>query len=296
MIIRELTMTVSNTSAKLNEPLQIYRNDRGIDLKIKVIEYKFKFDKEVESDVIVDNSIISARAVILKPNGHVFECPKQPIEDDCVVIHIDKTWTDERFEEGKYQLQLQLYGSDYVNERVTLPPVSFTVAPVIGHVAEEGVSYDEVGDGMAGITGAVDGDGSDANINDFENNMYNKTEWKTGDLLTASRLNKMEDALEYIIENETIGLYFKPSVNESGDISWSNNRNQENPETVNIRGPQGIQGEKGDPLTYEDLTEENKANLTQGFLTCGDGITRIEIVTSYPVVEEPGVLYIKVRD
>lgn len=67
------------------------------------------------------------------------------------------------------------------------------------------------------------------------------------------------------------------------------------------QGEQGVQGEKGDKgdkgdkgngFTYEDLTPENKADLTQGFITCSDGVTRIEIVTELPENEEPGVLYI----
>ena len=94
-----------------------------------------------------------------------------------------------------------------------------------------------------------------------------------------------------------MGLYFTPHVSESGDLSWTNNaKNIENPATVNIMGPQGPVGPKGDPLTYADLTLADKADLTQGFLTCGTGIKRIEVVTSYPAIEEPGVLYIKVRD
>lgn len=54
------------------------------------------------------------------------------------------------------------------------------------------------------------------------------------------------------------GATFTPHVSESGDISWTNDKNLKNPETVNIKGPQGpkgdtgaegpqgIQGEKGD--------------------------------------------------
>jgi hypothetical protein len=60
------------------------------------------------------------------------------------------------------------------------------------------------------------------------------------------------------------------------------------------KGERGPKGDKGDPFTYEDLTEEQRANLTQGFITCSDNITRIEVVTEYPAEEQPGVLYIKV--
>lgn len=41
------------------------------------------------------------------------------------------------------------------------------------------------------------------------------------------------------------GPYFTPSVDSSGDLSWTNNGGLVNPSTVNIRGPQGIQGEVG---------------------------------------------------
>ena len=42
------------------------------------------------------------------------------------------------------------------------------------------------------------------------------------------------------------GATFTPSVAANGDISWSNDKGLVNPNTVNIKGPQGIQGPKGD--------------------------------------------------
>ena len=50
------------------------------------------------------------------------------------------------------------------------------------------------------------------------------------------------------------GATFVPSVDEQGNLSWSNNKGYTNPQTVNIKGPrgergvqgiQGIQGERG---------------------------------------------------
>ena len=40
---------------------------------------------------------------------------------------------------------------------------------------------------------------------------------------------------------------FTPSVDSSGNISWTNNGGLTNPATQNIRGPQGPQGEQGEP-------------------------------------------------
>lgn len=45
------------------------------------------------------------------------------------------------------------------------------------------------------------------------------------------------------------GYYYIPSVSKEGIISWTNNGNLNNPNPINIKGPQGdqgIQGEKGD--------------------------------------------------
>jgi len=49
------------------------------------------------------------------------------------------------------------------------------------------------------------------------------------------------------------GVTFTPSVDEDGDLSWTNDGGRTNPETVNI---------KGDPFTYDDFTEEQLAALT----------------------------------
>lgn len=45
------------------------------------------------------------------------------------------------------------------------------------------------------------------------------------------------------------GTTFTPSVDEAGNLSWSNNDGKPNPETVNIKGPQGLQGLTGEQGT-----------------------------------------------
>ena len=68
------------------------------------------------------------------------------------------------------------------------------------------------------------------------------------------RLVSIED-IEQMVEEDQFkgdkgdkgdpGTVFTPSVSASGDISWTNNGNLSNPETVNIKGPQGKTGEDG---------------------------------------------------
>ena len=42
------------------------------------------------------------------------------------------------------------------------------------------------------------------------------------------------------------GATFTPSLSAAGDLSWTNDKGLDNPPTINIMGPQGIQGEKGE--------------------------------------------------
>ena len=42
------------------------------------------------------------------------------------------------------------------------------------------------------------------------------------------------------------GVFFIPSIDEEGNLSWMNNAGLKNPPTVNVIGPQGAQGPKGD--------------------------------------------------
>ncbi len=74
------------------------------------------------------------------------------------------------------------------------------------------------------------------------------------------------------------GATFTPHIASNGDLTWTNNKNLQNPTAVNIRGPQGSPGltgatgpqgptgAQGPPgqdgaMTWADLTEAQKAQL-----------------------------------
>lgn len=361
-------MTVNNTTATLNEPLQIYQHDRGIVLRIKVKSYKYTDGKAEEIDMLAESSMFSARAILLSPSGRKIGLDRQPFEDDYVIINIAHDMTDEPDEVGDYKLQIQLYGEDYIKERVTLPPVGFKVAEAICNVKEEGVNAPiQVDAGFLDNDYVVEavGDEDDGNL---PYGVYDKTTWYPGDVLTAEELNKSEKAIEYLVRTQQAKAIYYPSVVE-GMLSWTNNLELDNPDPVSILGPEGPvgpvgpQGEKGDagtsikvigkvttenelqqhvqgaepgdsylvestgdvwtfsqddgfinlgpikgpqgdegpqgpqgePFTYKDLTEAQRAEITEGFIT-SNSITRIEIVKEYPTKEEDNVLYIRVEE
>ena len=247
-------MTVNNTTATLNEPLQIYQHDRGIMLRIKILRYKYSFNKFAEEDMIAESGILSARAILLKPDGKGFkECPRQDVEDDLVCIPITLDWTDDVSEIGKYKLQIQLYGEDPINERVTLPPVDFTVARPITFVSEPGIELHTVTDHSVadGSVLTTDPPGDENDDGDLPKGIYDITHWEPGDLVTAFELNKSEKAIEYLVRTQKAKAIYYPSVNANGVLSWTNDLDYENPSPINITGPQG---KKGEPFRYEDFT------------------------------------------
>lgn len=57
------------------------------------------------------------------------------------------------------------------------------------------------------------------------------------------------------------GATFIPSVSEDGVISWTNDKDLENPTPVNIKGKDGEKGETGDAFTYDMFTPEQLESL-----------------------------------
>lgn len=91
---------------------------------------------------------------------------------------------------------------------------------------------------------------------------YDDTEWTN--LVALSELKGKQG------DKGTVGAHFTPSVSDDGVLSWTNNGELANPQPVNIRGPQGVQGAQGRGLdiqgTYSSLTllEANVTAAEQG--------------------------------
>lgn len=83
-----------------------------------------------------------------------------------------------------------------------------------------------------------------------------------------TRLEALGDRLESGGSNG--GVTFTPSVDASGNLSWSNNGGLSNPATVNIKGEKGDPGEEGEPGAPG---KDGK-----------DGATAEEVLAAMPVV------------
>lgn len=183
----------------------------------------------------------------------------------------------------------------------------------------------------AQLGGGSDGSGIDMSIyatKDDLNNKANKSDIPT----VPTKVSAFDNDAKYVTESVVDSKISNAQLGNGGNVDLSDYAtisyvNQEinaielTPGPEGPKGPkgdkgdkgdQGIQGEKGadgtvafenlteeqiaslkgDSFTYADMTPENKADLTRGFVTCSDGITRIEVVDALPETEEDGVLYI----
>lgn len=120
LIKKEVTVTINNDKASLDEEIYLYQNDRNIDIYITIKDVKYSFE-----DVLTRSSASFSRIKVLKPNGDKFITDKLPITDNKILLTITKAFTDQIEEIGVHKFQIQLFDSQ--QGRLTVPPLHFTV-------------------------------------------------------------------------------------------------------------------------------------------------------------------------
>ena len=79
--------------------------------------------------------------------------------------------------------------------------------------------------------------------------------------------NNKPTAADLGITTGTNGATFTPAVDDAGNLSWSNDKDLANPNTVNIKGVKGDKGEKGD--TGAKGADGQTPNISIGTVTTG---------------------------
>lgn len=105
----------------------------------------------------------------------------------------------------------------------------------------------------------------------------------------TERANTISGTLETkLASGELNGATFTPSVSASGDISWTNDKGLVNPQTQNIKGPQGVAGPQGEAFTIKK-TYSSVAEMQADFnnMNLGDYV----MIASSVEVEDNAKLY-----
>ena len=159
----------------------------------------------IKSFIIKDNKFTVlentyAQLIIKRPKATPIFSEISEIEDDTVILTVTEEMINEFLELGTYQFQIRLYDNNLVS-RATLPPCDsclFIEEPIIFEGYEE--THSEVNIAQVNFSIAAYG-GVEEEIFDDEGE-YRKTTWLDGDLITDSRLNKIEGAI-YDINKRT---------------------------------------------------------------------------------------------
>ena len=100
--------------------------------------------------------------------------------------------------------------------------------------------------------------------------------------LTSEIADLKQELLEARDSGALDGATFTPSVSSTGDLSWTNDRGRENPETVNVRGPDGISPvitvtsiQGGHRITITDINGTQHIDVKDTILDSTEAVNRL---------------------
>ena len=232
-IRKDLVIKIANGLASLDMPLRIYEKDHGIELRFKLMDYKYKYDKDPDN-ILNSNKedILEAYTTIVNPSGYELTQINGEVIDDTVKFMIEDSYTDELEELGIYRLQIHVKCE---HSEFSIPPVQFEVLERLK--GESGRNSDEVGRAAVDISYLQTDEGSfmseDGTLNII---------WNVGDIISSTKLNEMITYInEHAVQGEQGPEGPQGIQGEKGEQGIQGEKGEQGPE-----GPQGIQGPKGE--------------------------------------------------
>ena len=197
MIYTTSKVRIKNHQATVDKTIILYRGDRNVEIQFEILENGYREYRVEGTNVILNLNASYGQLIVQKPdNTHIFS-DIVPTQDGKVIFTIPRELIDETLEVGQYTFQIRLYNEDQTS-RVTLPPV------VGGIDIVEPIAIDDsfVDTAMVGYSIAQTDSDDEEDKRFDENGNYIKTYWEHGDIITAGKLNKVEDSLEAINAND----------------------------------------------------------------------------------------------
>ena len=199
MIFTERKITVNKGKSTIDRPVILYRGDYEVEIRFTIVDNDFKYINGNNNNATEKAS--HAQLAILGPDGTNVFSDISVCMGGQVAFVLTKEMIDELREVGLYSFQIRLF--DYYREsRVSIPPVEFGIEvrePVASEDHDNEVNNAIVGYSIAKV---VDGLNEDVGDTFDDNGNYNKTDWETGDRISQGKLNKIEDAIDKINQNE----------------------------------------------------------------------------------------------
>lgn len=223
MIFTEHTIKIANNVCTIDSPVVLYRGDYNIEVRFTILNCPYQYSNKNSTNVIEQTEASYGQLVIKTPGD------KAPIFSDitatkrgAITFTITAEMIDEANEVGDYTFQIRLLDENK-ESRVTIPEVKNGIE-IREPIASEDISdTNEVGlatVGYALITTAAEAlDAFDTDGN------YIKTNWATGNRITAAKLNKIEAGIDGVNQKVASGGSGGTGSNNASDISIADTGN-----------------------------------------------------------------------
>lgn len=203
MIVTDCNIQVNDDRSIADKNIIIYRGDYNVQVTFTITQNNnYRYRSTDTGENLIESANASYGQILIKnQDGEGVSVLSEiaPTNDGKVTLTIVKEYIDELIELGAYDYQIRLFSADK-KARLTIPPIEGQL------IVKEPIIFDAGNDasvvGMAQVDNAVIlNNEEDLPVFD-DNSDYVKTEWTSGDIISAERLNKTEDALYEI--NSTI--------------------------------------------------------------------------------------------
>lgn len=185
-ISKDITIKILGNQSQLDENIYVYEKDNGVVFNFKLMEYKYKYDKDPDN-ILNSNAtdILEAYTTIVNPLGEELEQLNGEVIDDVVKFTLDKTYTDQLTEIGIYKLQIHI---KCTHAEFSIPPITFEVLERLkGKSTPANAQADSA---QVDIT-TIQNDVAQIDVVDGILNVV----WQRGDIISSTKLNQMTEAI-----------------------------------------------------------------------------------------------------
>jgi hypothetical protein len=194
LIYIERKIRIKNNEAQIEEPIILYKGDMNIELQFIIENNPFKYKPGMD--------VTYGQLVIKRPNAAPIFSEPAKMSSSRVLFIITGDMIDESVELGDYDFQIRLLNTDQTS-RGTLPPITAGITikePLCEEAITNRASVNDANAYVMRANNNVMRAGNSDNAFDADGN-YNRTNWVGGDIITDTKLNKVEEAL-YQINND----------------------------------------------------------------------------------------------
>ena len=212
MIFTKRKITITGDKASMDKQIVLYRGDREVEVQFEIVYETIKYRK---TNAIEDVNASFGQLVIQNDSVAIPTVTDvSPTSEGVVIFKFTKEMIDEITELGIYDFQIRLF-DDTQTSRITTPIIENSIIIKEPLSMYEGDTA-EVGVAVTGVAKAQE----EEYLEPFdEAGNYNETTWKTGDIITSGKLNKLEDGITGVnqkVKGITVPTKTSELTNDSG--------------------------------------------------------------------------------